>query len=103
MFLARPSQRPVLECTIPSVVDDTVAPAGRHLMSMFVQYAPYTLADTTWDEHKDDFADRCIDLLTEYAPNFRSAVIDRHVLTPVDLERTFGLTGAPRLLVRWRR
>jgi phytoene dehydrogenase-like protein len=89
----RPSSRPVLECTIPSVVDPGVAPAGRHLMSMFVQYAPYTLREGTWDELREAFADRCVDLLDEYAPNFKRSVIARQVLTPLDLERVFGLTG----------
>jgi phytoene dehydrogenase-like protein len=89
----RPSERPVLECTIPSVVDPTVAPPGRHLMSMFVQYAPYALAGGTWDEWREPFADRCVALLDEYAPNFSRSVIARQVLTPVDIERTFALTG----------
>jgi phytoene dehydrogenase-like protein len=89
----RPSERPVLECTIPSVVDATVAPPGLHLMSIFVQYAPYELRDGTWEDRRDAFADRCFDLLDEYAPNFKSSVLDRQVLTPVDLERVFNLTG----------
>ncbi|HET7875116.1 MAG TPA: NAD(P)/FAD-dependent oxidoreductase [Methylomirabilota bacterium] len=89
----RPSERPVLECTIPSVVDPTVAPPGRHLMSIFVQYAPYALREGTWDELGERFADRCFDLLDEYAPNFRRAVLARQILTPLDLERTFNLTG----------
>jgi phytoene dehydrogenase-like protein len=89
----RPSARPVLECTIPSVVDPSVAPPGRHLMSMFVQYAPYALRVGTWDEHRDAFADRCFALLDEYAPNFSRSVLARQVLTPLDLERVFGLTG----------
>jgi len=89
----RPSVEPVLECTIPSVVDPTVAPPGRHLMSMFVQYAPYELRDGSWDDQRDTFADRCFDLLDEYAPNFKRSVLDRQVLTPVDLERVFNLTG----------
>jgi phytoene dehydrogenase-like protein len=89
----RPSARPVLECTIPSVVDPTVAPPGRHLMSMFVQYAPYRLADGKWDDAKEAFADRCFDLLDEYAPGFRKSVVARQVLSPLDLERRFGLTG----------
>jgi phytoene dehydrogenase-like protein len=89
----RPSARPVLECTIPSVVDSTVAPPGRHLMSMFVQYAPYALRGGTWDELREPFADRCFDLLNEYAPNFKRSVIARQVLTPLDLERVFNLTG----------
>jgi phytoene dehydrogenase-like protein len=89
----RPSAEPVLECTIPSVVDPTVAPPGRHLMSMFVQFAPYELRDGSWDDQRDAFADRCFDLLDEYAPNFKSAVLDRQVLAPPDIERVFNLTG----------
>jgi phytoene dehydrogenase-like protein len=89
----RPSAHPVLECTIPSVVDPTVAPPGQHLMSMFIQYAPYRLAEGTWDRERDAFADRCFDLLDDYAPNFKRSVIARQVLTPVDLERVFNLTG----------
>lgn len=89
----RPSAAPILECTIPSAVDPTVAPPGRHLMSMFVQYAPTNLRDGGWDAVKESFADRCFDVLAEYAPNFRRAVIAREVLSPLDLERRFGLTG----------
>jgi phytoene dehydrogenase-like protein len=89
----RPSEAPVLECTIPSVVDPSVAPPGRHLMSMFVQYAPYRLAEGSWDLEKERFADRCLEVLAAYAPNVRRAVIAREVLSPVDLERRFGLTG----------
>jgi phytoene dehydrogenase-like protein len=89
----RASSKPVLECTIPSVVDSTVAPPGRHLMSIFVQYAPYELHDGSWDDQRDAFADRCFDLLDEYAPNFKGSVLARQVLTPLDLERVFNLTG----------
>jgi phytoene dehydrogenase-like protein len=89
----RPSTQPVLECTIPSAVDPTVAPPGRHLMSMFVQYGPYELRDGSWDDERDGFADRCFDLLNEYAPNFKRAVLDRQVLAPPDLEQVFNLTG----------
>jgi phytoene dehydrogenase-like protein len=89
----QPSTRPVLECTIPSVVDPTVAPPGRHLMSIFVQYAPYALRGTSWDRIGEAFADRCFALLDEYAPNFRRSVLARQVLTPLDIERVFGLTG----------
>jgi phytoene dehydrogenase-like protein len=89
----RPSERPILECTIPSVVDPSVAPPGQHLMSMFIQYAPYKLREGNWDELREGFADRCFDLLNEYAPNFKRSVIARQVLTPLDLERTFNLTG----------
>jgi phytoene dehydrogenase-like protein len=89
----RASQEPVLECTIPSVVDPSVAPPGRHLMSLFVQYAPYELRDGSWDDQREAFADRCFDVLNEYAPNFKSAVLERQVLTPLDLERVFNLSG----------
>ncbi len=89
----RPSASPILECTIPSAVDSTVAPPGKHLMTMFIQYAPYALREGTWDDIKERFADRCVDILTEYAPNFKRSVIERQVLSPLDLERRFALTG----------
>ena len=89
----QPSTEPVLEITLPSSVDTTIAPPGQHLMSMFVQFAPYQLADRGWDDIKEDFADRCINLLARYAPNVPGAILHRQVLSPVDLERTFGLTG----------
>jgi phytoene dehydrogenase-like protein len=88
-----PSRAPVLECTIPSVVDPSVAPPGRHLMSMFVQYAPYALAQGSWEDEKERFADRCVEILDSYAPGFEASVLAREVLSPVDLERRFGLTG----------
>jgi phytoene dehydrogenase-like protein len=89
----RPSANPILECTIPSAVDPTVAPPGKHLLSMFIQYAPYKLREGNWDDLRDKFADRCFDLLNDYAPNFKRSVLARQVLTPLDLERTFNLTG----------
>lgn len=90
----RPSADPVIECTLPSSVDPTVAPAGKHLMSMFIQYAPYKLKEGTWDDAtKNRFADRVFEIVNEYAPNFKNAVIDRQILSPVDLEQTFNLTG----------
>src|SRR5579862_8633391 len=90
----RPAKNPILECTIPSVLDDTVAPKGKHVMSMFIQYFPYRLSTgEDIDRAKNAFADRCFDILTEYAPNFRRAIIDREVLAPVDIERRYGLTG----------
>lgn len=91
----RPSESPVLEITLPTSVDRTIAPPGKHVMSIFVQYAPYRLAEGTapWDAVKEAFADRCIDVLAEYAPNVPAAIEHRQVLSPLDLERTFGLTG----------
>ncbi len=89
----RPSQSPIIECTLASAVDNTLAPPGKHLMSMFVQYAPYKLRQGHWDAIKEAFADRCFDIVNEYAPNFKAAVINRQIITPLDLERTYGLTG----------
>ncbi len=89
----RPSDRPVLEMTMATSVDSTIAPPGRHLLSMFVQYAPYKLAEGDWDSQKEAFVDRCIEVLAEYAPNVPDAILHRQVLSPLDLERTFGLTG----------
>lgn len=88
-----PSSEPVLELTLPSSVDRTIVPEGKHLMSIFVQYAPYRLAGRSWDDIKEDFADRCIELLARYAPNVPGAIEHRQVLSPLDLERTYGLTG----------
>jgi phytoene dehydrogenase-like protein len=83
----------VLECTIPSAVDPTVAPPGRHLLSIFVQYAPYRLREGGWDDLKERFADRCLEVLERHAPGIRDLVVAREVLSPLDLERRFGLTG----------
>lgn len=89
----RPSTEPVMEMTMASSVDDTLAPKGKHVMSIFVQFAPYQLAEGSWDEQREPFADRCIELLSRYAPNVPGAIEHRQVLTPVDLERRFGITG----------
>ncbi|HEY0972988.1 MAG TPA: NAD(P)/FAD-dependent oxidoreductase, partial [Solimonas sp.] len=88
-----PSREPVIELTIPTSVDRTLAPAGHHIVQMFVQYAPYKLVGAQWDDIKDAFAQRCIDTVTRYAPNFAASVLHRQVLSPLDLERRFGLTG----------
>jgi len=90
----RPSTRPIVEMTIPTSVDNTIAPPGQHIASLFVQYAPYKLANGQWDEvTKNAFADRCIQEIAKYAPNVPDAVLHRQILSPVDLEQTFGLTG----------
>jgi phytoene dehydrogenase-like protein len=89
-----PSRDPIVEMTMPSSLDATVAPPGKHLASMFVQYAPYKLKTGTWDDAaKNAFADRCFDMVEQYAPGFKSSVIDRQIVSPLDLEKTFGLTG----------
>jgi phytoene dehydrogenase-like protein len=89
----RPSDRPLLELTVPTMYDPSLAPAGKHVMGIFLQYAPYTLRDGTWDEWREPFGDRVISLIEEYAPNIRSIIEHRQVLTPLDLERRFGITG----------
>jgi phytoene dehydrogenase-like protein len=89
----RPSRDPIIECTLPTAVDETIAPPGKHLMGMFVQYAPYQLRDADWDDHKDQFAQRCFEIVDDYAPGFRSSILHYQVLTPLDLERIYGLTG----------
>ena len=89
----RPSREPFLEVTIPTTYDPALAPAGKHIMSIFVQYAPFDLAEGAWDQLKEGYADRVIETLTAYAPNLPQIIRQRHVLSPLDLERDFGLTG----------
>jgi phytoene dehydrogenase-like protein len=89
----RPSDRPLLEITIPTAYDDSIAPPGKHIMCIFAQYAPYTLRDGDWDSMKESFADRCIDTLAEYAPNISDSIIHRQAISPLDLERDYSLTG----------
>ena len=89
----RPAANPMLECTMATALDNSLAPPGKHIMSMFVQYSPYTLTGTTWEAEKDKFADRCFDILNEYAPNFKASVIARQVIPPPEMERLWGITG----------
>ena len=89
----RASERPLLELTIPTMYDPSLAPAGKHIMGIFLQYAPYTLREGTWDELREPFGDRVISLIEEYVPNIRKIVEHRQVLSPLDLERRFGITG----------
>ncbi|MEE9231106.1 MAG: NAD(P)/FAD-dependent oxidoreductase [Acidobacteriota bacterium] len=86
------SRRPYIDMVIPSLTDPSVAPPGKHVMSCFVQYAPYKLKGATWDEKREAFGDTVIDTIAEYAPNIKDIILHRQVLTPLDLEREFGLT-----------
>ena len=86
------SRRPYIDIVIPSLTDPSVAPPGKHVMSCFVQYAPYDLKDGNWDEKRDEFGDNVINTLSEYAPNLRDIILHRQVLTPLDIERRFGLS-----------
>jgi phytoene dehydrogenase-like protein len=88
----RYSRRPYIDIVIPSLTDPSVAPPGKHVMSCFVQYAPYHLKEGTWDDHREAFGNAVIDTIAEHAPNLRSIILHRQVLTPLDLEREFGLT-----------
>jgi phytoene dehydrogenase-like protein len=89
----RPSTSPLLEMTVPTMYDPSLAPAGKHIMGIFLQYAPYTLRESSWHQEREPFADRVIDLIAEYAPNIRQIIEHRQVLTPLDLERRFGISG----------
>jgi phytoene dehydrogenase-like protein len=88
----RYSRKPYIDIVIPSLTDPSVAPPGKHVMSCFVQYAPYHLEDGSWDDQREAFGDTVIDTIAEYAPNIRNIILHRQVLTPLDLEREFGLT-----------
>ncbi len=89
-----PSRDPWMEVVTQSVLDPSVAPPGRHTLSAYVQYTPYRLASGSWDDLRESYADRVIETLAAYAPNVPDAVLARQVLTPLDLERRFGLTEA---------
>lgn len=86
------SRRPYIDMVIPSLTDPSVAPPGKHVLSCFVQYAPYKLAEGTWDDQREAFGDNVIDTISEYAPNIKNIIVGRQILTPLDLEREFGLT-----------
>jgi phytoene dehydrogenase-like protein len=86
------SRRPYIDMVIPTLTDRSIAPPGKHILSCFVQYAPYHLAHSTWDQQREAFGDAVIDTLQEYAPNIRNIILHRQVLTPLDIEREFGLS-----------
>jgi phytoene dehydrogenase-like protein len=107
-----PSAAPLLEMTIPTVYDDSIAPPGKHIMGIFLQYTPYDLRHFTgqrnaqqpnrqsaptsasdWPSVKECYADRVMDLISQYAPGFKELVLARQVLSPWDLEEVYGLTG----------
>jgi len=86
------SRRPYIDIVIPSLTDPSVSPPGKHVMSCFVQYAPYHLKEGTWDEKREEFGDTVIDTLAQFAPNLKRVILHRQVVTPLDLEREWGLT-----------
>ena len=85
------SKEPFLQVLIPSLIDPTIAPAGQHVASILVQYAPYRLKDGDWKEKRDELGKLVIDAISAYAPNFKSAILHSQVLTPLDLEEIYGL------------
>ena len=88
------SREPIVEMLIPSTLDDSLAPPGRHVASLFCQHVAPQLPDgASWDTHRETVADLMIDLVTRHAPNFKAAVLGRQIFSPLDLERTFGLVG----------
>ncbi|TLY71972.1 MAG: NAD(P)/FAD-dependent oxidoreductase, partial [Gammaproteobacteria bacterium] len=88
------SRAPIIELVIPSTLDDTLAPRGKHVASLFCQHvAPQLPAGESWDAHREAVADLMIDTVNAYAPNFKAAVLGRQIMSPLDLERTFGLIG----------
>ena len=86
------SKKPFLEITIPSVMDLSLAPPGKQVMSVLMQYAPYRLKNGDWKKKREELGDLVVDTITEYAPNFKNSILHRQVLTPLDLEEVYGLT-----------
>jgi len=88
------SKRPIVEMLIPSTLDDGLAPPGGHVASLFCQHVAPSLPDgASWDAHREEVADVMIDLVDSHAPNFKASVLGRQIMSPLDLERTFGLVG----------
>jgi phytoene dehydrogenase-like protein len=88
------SRKPYIDMIIPTLVDPSMAPPGKHVISCFVQYAPYTLAPElgSWDDNREAFGDAVVDRIAEFAPNIRDTILFRNVQTPLDIERTTGLS-----------
>jgi phytoene dehydrogenase-like protein len=87
------SRRPYLDVMIPSILDPSVAPQGKHVMSIYAQFAPYRLKQDDWNSQREALGDAVVETLAEYAPDLRDKIIDGQVVTPADLEDTYGLTG----------
>ncbi len=87
------SPAPYMDITIPTLTDPGLAPTGAHVMSIYVQYAPYTLKSGDWNSRREEFADNAIDTLASYSPNLKGLIVARQTITPLDLEETYGLSG----------
>src|SRR5262249_54995713 len=91
------SPHPYMDISIPSLSDASLAPKGAHIMSIYVQYAPYQLSSGDWNSRRNEFADAVISSLAEYTPEIRRLIVARQVITPLDLEQTYGLSGGHTL------
>jgi phytoene dehydrogenase-like protein len=87
------SRQPYLELTIPSVTDPSLAPAGKHVMSIYMQYAPYKLKGSDWEEQRAALGESVVKTLSQYAPNIPELILRHQIITPQDLEDVYGLTG----------
>ena len=85
------SRHPYMDIILPSMLDPSMAPPGKHVMSIFVQYAPYHLKDGTWPEKREALGDAVIETISEYAPNLKNIILHRQVVTPWDLSKSSGL------------
>ncbi|MDH5507670.1 MAG: NAD(P)/FAD-dependent oxidoreductase, partial [Anaerolineae bacterium] len=83
-------ENPYIDMIIPSMIDPSMAPPGKHVMSCFVQYAPYKLAQGTWDERRDEFGDNVIETIAQYIPNIKDIILHRQVISPWDIEGKIG-------------
>jgi phytoene dehydrogenase-like protein len=86
------SKQPYLEVAIPSIADPSLAPAGQHVMSIYMQYAPFKLKDSTWDKQRVPLGDTVVKTLAQYAPNLPELILSHQIITPQDLEDIYGLT-----------
>jgi phytoene dehydrogenase-like protein len=87
------SRQPFLEITVPSVADPSLAPAGKHIMSVWMQSAPHQLRESNWNTQRDVLGDVVVNIIADYAPGFKNSILHRQVLTPLDLEQLCALTG----------
>jgi phytoene dehydrogenase-like protein len=87
------SEHPYIDAILPSMIDPSMAPPGKHVMSCFVQYAPYQLREGTWEQKREDFGDAVVNTLSEYIPNLKDLILHRQVLSPWDIEEEIGLSG----------
>src|SRR5258708_35778060 len=91
------SRHPYIEITFPSLSDPSLAPAGQHVMSIYMQYAPYKLKDSDWESQRTSLGETVVKTIAQYAPNLPRTILRHQIITPKDLEETYGLTGGQNL------